>query len=140
MKRPVPLRPLAWLGLDVLLVLGFAAAGRASHQQAAPVLGAVLTAWPFLVGTFVGWGVVRSLRRQWPRQVGPGITVWFATVVLGMVLRRVTGAGTEWPFVIVASVTLAVLLIGWRALRQWRRSRYAAHLTARVREPSRGAR
>jgi hypothetical protein len=32
-----------------------------------------------------------------------------------MLLRRLTGEGTAWPFVVVATVVLAALLLGWRA-------------------------
>ncbi|EWT00862.1 membrane protein [Intrasporangium oryzae NRRL B-24470] len=102
--------------LDVLLVLVFAAVGRASHAEANPVLGVLSTAWPFLVGLVAGWLVVRSLRKGWPTDFGPGITVWFSTVLIGMVLRRAVGEGTAWTFVLVASVVLAVFLLGWRAL------------------------
>lgn len=102
--------------VDVVLVLVFAAIGRASHAETNPVLGAASTAWPFLVGTVVGWTVVRLRRKDWPLGVGPGITVWFSTVFFGMLLRLATQQGTALPFVAVAAVTLAVLLIGWRAL------------------------
>jgi hypothetical protein len=81
-------RPWVAFGLDAVLVVVFAAVGRASHEEANPVVGALVTAWPFLVGTIVGWAVVRVLRKAWPLGVGPGITVWFATVVIGMVLPR----------------------------------------------------
>lgn len=109
-------RPLVAFLLDVLLVIVFAAAGRASHDEANPVLGALLTAWPFLVGTVIGWVVVRLLRKAWPLEVGPGITVWFSTVLIGMALRQATGLGTAATFVLVAAVVLALFLIGWRAL------------------------
>jgi hypothetical protein len=36
------------------------------------------------------------------------------TVVLGMIFRRVAGEGTAWSFVLVATVVIAVLLLGWR--------------------------
>ncbi len=106
--------PVALL-VDVVLVVVFAAVGRASHEEG-PVLGALATAWPFLVGTLVGWAIVRVSRRQWPLGVAPGVTVWVATVLIGMVLRRATGSGTALSFVVVASVVLAVFLLGWRAL------------------------
>ena len=109
-------RPLVAFLLDVLLVIVFAAAGRASHDEANPVLGALLTAWPFLVGTVIGWVVVRLLRKSWPLEVGPGITVWFSTVLIGMALRQATGLGTAATFVLVAAAVLALFLIGWRAL------------------------
>jgi hypothetical protein len=118
MTAAVPLlrRPVVGFGLDVVLVVVFAAVGRASHDEANPVVGALLTAWPFLVGTVVGWVVVRLLRKAWPLEVGPGITVWFATLLFGMVLRQVTSHGTAVTFVLVAALVLGLFLIGWRAL------------------------
>jgi hypothetical protein len=109
-------RPPVALAVDVLLVVVFAGVGRASHDEANPVVGALATAWPFLVGTAVGWAIVRVLRKSWPLEVGPGITVWFATVLIGMVLRQSTGQGTAVSFVLVAALVLAILLVGWRAL------------------------
>ena len=109
-------RPVGAALTDVVLVVVFAAVGRASHDEGNPVVGALSTAWPFLVGTAIGWLVVRMLRGAWPLGVGPGITVWFATLVFGMLLRQVTGQGTAASFVVVAGGVLAVFLIGWRAL------------------------
>ena len=109
-------RPAVALVLDVLLVLVFAGVGRASHDEAGPVLGALVTAWPFLVGTAVGWLVVRAVRRVWPIDVPPGVTVWFATVLVGMLLRQAIGSGTAASLVVVASVVLALFLLGWRAV------------------------
>ena len=113
---PLTRRPALAFAIDVVLVLVFAAVGRASHAESSPVLGALTTAWPFLVGTLFGWGVVRLRRKRWPLEVGPGITVWFATVLFGMLLRLASGQGTALPFVAVAALTLAVLLVGWRAV------------------------
>ncbi|GAB3070590.1 hypothetical protein GCM10027053_39110 [Intrasporangium mesophilum] len=121
-------RPVVAFLLDVVLVIVFAAIGRASHAEANPVLGSLQTAWPFLAGTVVGWLVVRTLRKGWPVDVGPGITVWFATLVIGMVLRRATGSGTAPSFVVVAALVLALLLLGWRAL-----AAFAARRTTRPR-------
>ena len=36
--------------IDAALVIVFAALGRASHAEQNPVVGALATAWPFLVG------------------------------------------------------------------------------------------
>ena len=33
-----------------------------------------------------------------------------------MLLRQVTGAGTAWSFVLVATLVLSALLIGWRLI------------------------
>ncbi len=103
-------------GLDALLVLVFAAVGRASHDEGNVVLGVLSTAWPFLVGAAAGWAVVRARSRRWPLSVGRGIPVVVGAVVVGMLLRVVTGAGTAFSFVVVATLVLAALLLGWRAV------------------------
>jgi len=105
--------------VDVAFVLVFAAVGRASHQEGNAVVGALTTAWSFLVGAVVGWMLVRALSHRWPLTVGTGISVTIATVVVGMLLRALTGQGTAPSFVAVATVALAVLLVGWRAVVAW---------------------
>jgi hypothetical protein len=102
--------------VDVAFVLVFAAVGRATHDQVNPVLGVLATAWPFLVGLAVGWTLVRSLSHQWALDVGPAISVVVVTVVVGMLLRALTGQGTAPSFVLVATLVLAALLLGWRAV------------------------
>jgi hypothetical protein len=106
----------AAVALDALLVLVFAAVGRASHEETSPVLGVLGTAWPFLVGAAAGWALVRVRSRRWPVAVGPGIPVVVAAVVVGMLLRVVTGAGTALTFVVVATLVLGAFLLGWRAV------------------------
>ena len=125
-------RPAVALVLDVLLVLLFAAVGRASHDESGPVLGALVVAWPFLVGTAVGWLVVRVVRRTWPIDVAPGVMVWFATVLVGMLLRHAIGSGTAPSFVVVASVVLALFLLGWRAVGAYAVRRARAPRAART--------
>jgi hypothetical protein len=120
-------RPAVALLLDVLLVTVFAAVGRASHDETSPVAAVLSTAWPFLVGTGLGWLVVRVMRRSWPLDVAPGVTVWFATVAVGMVLRHAVGSGTAVSFVVVASVVLALFLLGWRALGSYAARRATRH-------------
>ena len=113
MRRPV--RSAGWLALDVVSVLAFCAVGRRSHAEGLTVSGVATTAWPFLSGTAVGWLVSRGWRR--PTAVLPtGVVVWLCTVVVGMLLRRATSAGTPVGFVIVAASVTAVLLLGWRAI------------------------
>jgi len=105
--------------VDLALVLVFAAVGRASHDEGNAVVGTLATAWPFLVGAVVGWALVRALSHRWPLTVGAGISVAVATVVGGMLLRVLTGQGTAPAFVAVATVAVAVLLVGWRAAVAW---------------------
>jgi hypothetical protein len=100
---------------DVLCVLVFVVIGRSTHEGVGGVPDVASTAWPFLVGLFVGWVVVRAWVRPfvlWP--VGAG--VWVSTVVVGMVLRAVSGQGTAAAFVVVAFVFLGFALLGWRGV------------------------
>ncbi|RDH80400.1 DUF3054 domain-containing protein [Mycolicibacterium moriokaense] len=109
MKRSSALGALA----DVVAVLVFCAVGRRSHAEGLTVTGLAETAWPFLVGTAVGWLLTRAWLR--PTAVVPtGLVVWVCTVVIGMLLRKATSAGVAISFIVVASVATAVLLLGWR--------------------------
>ena len=114
------------LVVDTVLVVAFAALGRASHDS--DILGGLWqTAWPFLVGLAVGWLVTLAWRAPL-EPVRTGLGVWAATVIGGMLLRAASGQGTAVAFIIVATLTLLVLLVGWRviaALVVRRRSRRA---------------
>ncbi|UXA07678.1 DUF3054 domain-containing protein [Mycobacterium sp. SMC-2] len=108
------MRRVVWLGLDVIGVLVFCAAGRRSHDEGLNIAGVAATAWPFLTGTVVGWLASRAWRR--PTAVVPtGVVVWLCTVVVGMVLRKASSAGVAASFVVVAASVTALLLLGWRA-------------------------
>ncbi|MGF2944665.1 DUF3054 domain-containing protein [Mycobacterium sp. Lab-001] len=118
------MRRLAYLVVDVVGVLVFCALGRRSHDEGITVTGVATTAWPFLTGTVVGWVASRGWRR--PTAVMPtGVVVWLSTVVVGMVLRKVTSAGVAASFVVVAASVTAVLLLGWRAAVRLARPRDA---------------
>lgn len=111
-RRPVPII-VAFL-VDVLLVVGFAATGRASHDSDV-LAGLWTTAWPFLAALAIGWLICRA----WRSPAAPwraGIPVWAVTFVGGMLVRALVGQGTALAFVLVAGATLALALIGWRAL------------------------
>ncbi|RLY94948.1 DUF3054 domain-containing protein [Kocuria tytonicola] len=100
-----------FLVVDLVLVVVFAAIGRASHGE--DVAGMLLTAWPFMVGALVGSLACRGANR--PAAVIPtGVSVWLCAVVGGMVLRTFTGQGTALAFVVVSIVVLGVLLVGYR--------------------------
>ncbi|HMT90106.1 MAG TPA: DUF3054 domain-containing protein [Dermatophilaceae bacterium] len=117
MGQPVRM-PWALL-LDLVLVIVFAAIGRASHAEQNAVLGALSTAAPFLVGTLAGWALVRARSRSWPLTVGTGIPVWLSTLGLGMLLRVLFGGSTAVSFILVAGAALAILLLGWRWVASW---------------------
>ncbi|MCM3500318.1 DUF3054 domain-containing protein [Microbacterium sp. P26] len=110
--------PALALFLDVVLVVVFAAIGRATHDG--DVLGPfgsglATTAWPFVAALLIGWAVTRAWRRP-TAVVRAGLPVWAITVALGMVLRALSGQGVAVAFIIVATITLAVFLVGWRGI------------------------
>lgn len=100
------------LAIDVVLVIAFAAIGRASHDSDVWT-GLWQTAWPFLAGLAAGWLVTLAWRAP-TAPVRTGLGVWAVTVAGGMLLRWASGAGIAVPFVVVAAVTLLVALVGWR--------------------------
>ena len=100
---------------DAALILAFAAIGRDAHQRGEIITGVLATAWPFLAGAAASWLALRLWRDPlalWPA----GVVVWLGTVTVGMLLRAVTGQSVVLPFVIVALLTLAVFLLGYRLL------------------------
>ncbi|TLH65525.1 DUF3054 domain-containing protein [Mycolicibacterium cosmeticum] len=99
---------------DAVAVVIFCSVGRRSHAEGVTLTGVAETAWPFLTGTLVGWLIARGWRR--PTSITPtGLIVWVSTVAVGMLLRKATSAGTAFSFVVVATLTTAILLLGWRA-------------------------
>lgn len=121
------MRYLPALIIDAILVLIFAAIGRASHNE--DPMGFFLTAWPFLVALVVGHAIAALVparpRRPW--SLGWGLIVWVVTVVGGMLLRVATGDTAETPFIVVATLVLGLFLLGWRL---------AALLVRRYRAPA----
>ena len=101
---------------DAALVTLFAGIGSATHSpDAISAWGIAMTAWPFLVALAVGWVVSVA----WRAPLAPlrtGIPVWLVTVGGGMLLRMLLGQGAALPFVIVATLALLALLVGWRLI------------------------
>jgi hypothetical protein len=103
------------IGIDVFVVVLFVAIGRRNHDESSAFAEVLRTAAPFLVGLAVAWTAVRAWQR--PTSVWTGVAIWPVTVLVGMVLRRLAfDRGTATSFVVVATVFLGVLLVGWRAL------------------------
>ncbi len=108
---------------DAVVVLVFAVIGRVSHDKGLTLGGLAHTAWPFLVGTAAGLALAHFAHDD-PRSTRAGIRVWLLTLAIGMVLRRLTDAGTAASFVVVATIVLGVLFLGWRfvaRVRRWTR-------------------
>lgn len=104
--------PLA-VGLDVFVIVLFAAAGRRTHDQGAALTSVLNTAAPFLIGLAIAWLLVRAWRR--PTAVLVGVAIWPLTVLAGMILRRALwDRGTAASFVLVTTVFVGACLVGWR--------------------------
>ena len=111
---PRRLHPALAFGHDLVAVLVFCAVGRASHQEEATFAGYLMTVWPFALALAVATAIVLATRRLRPENLAAGGIVWIVTVALGMILRAASGQGTALPFVIVATITLAVFFSVWR--------------------------
>ncbi|QAY72383.1 DUF3054 domain-containing protein [Agromyces protaetiae] len=119
------------LALDFVLVVVFAAIGRANHGEAV-LPGLFGTVWPFAVALGVAWIALLAWRAPL-RPVRTGLPVWAITVAGGLLLRGVTGGGTALPFIIVTAITLGVFLVGWRLIAAAvSRSRAKARAKARA--------
>jgi peptidoglycan/LPS O-acetylase OafA/YrhL len=114
-NRPPAASIAVYAAIDVVLVVVFVLIGRRNHDEGFALVGTVTTLWPFLAGLAVGWLGMRAWRSP-TRVVWTGIGIWIATVAVGMALRAVSGQGTAFSFVVVATLVLGVFLIGWRAL------------------------
>lgn len=100
----------AWV-VDVIVVAVFVLVGRRSHGE--DLIGFVTTFLPFFAGMQTGWLLRGGAAASAPLR--SGLPIWGATVVLGLVLRVLTGDTAAPSFVVVTTVLLGILLIGWRA-------------------------
>ena len=101
------------LPLDLAAIAIFAAIGRSSHAEGVSLSGVLGTAWPFFAGCLVGTIAARIGRASYWFS---GLVIWLSTLIVGMILRVLTGPGTALSFTIVATITLGVFLLGWRAV------------------------
>ena len=101
--------------LDVVAILIFVAIGRGVRDHGVNLRGLASTAWPFLVGLGVGWFVLIRQHRPITTMSG-GVVAWVSTVVLGMILRVVSGQGTAVAFIVVAFVFLGAFMFAWRVV------------------------
>ena len=116
-------RRLVPLVLDVASVLLFVAVGRDAHDEDGGVGGVLTIAAPFLVGLGVACLASPRLRRR-PTSLRAGLDAWVSAVAIGMLLRRVVwDRGTALSFVVVTTVVLGFLLLGWRAVSSFTRRR-----------------
>ena len=87
---------------DAAAILLFALLARVAHRgdRGLTVWTWLDTAWPFLVGVAIAWLAARRVFQG----SAQGMGIWWA--------RHATVP--HWSFIIVASVTSALLLFGWR--------------------------
>ncbi len=112
--RPSARKVVLAAAADLVLVVVFAAIGRASHGEAV-FGGLAVTAWPFVVALVLGWLVSLAWRAP-DAALRTGLPVWAVTVAGGMVLRAASGQGVQVAFIIVAAIVLLLFLVGWRAV------------------------
>jgi Protein of unknown function (DUF3054) len=99
---------------DAVAVVVFAAVGRLSHGEADDLLGLVGTVAPFGVGLVAAW--TTPVVRRDPASWRAGAVAVVCTVGIGLVLRAGFTGRLPLSFAVVATISLAVLLIGWRGL------------------------
>jgi uncharacterized membrane protein YbjE (DUF340 family) len=101
--------------LDAASVIVFVAVGRRNHNEGTAIDGVMTVAAPFLIALAIGWFVGRAWHR--PMKLRSGVIIWLTTVVVGMLLRNlVFDRGTATSFIIVATLFLGVVLLGWRVI------------------------
>ena len=106
--------------VDLILVVLFTIVGHYTHSHNFDPEGLMTTAWPFVASLVLAW----LLAAVWDRPISPlatGTGVWAITVLVGLVLRGVTGAGGEpgtvpVSFMIVATSLNLITLVGWRII------------------------
>lgn len=106
--------PALALVADLAAVIVFAAIGRASHAESDGLPGLLGTVAPFAVGLLVAWAT--PWLRVRPAGLRAGGVVLVGTVVIGLALRAVFLGRLPLSFAIVAVISLAVLLLGWRGV------------------------
>lgn len=98
---------------DLLLILLFVLIGRSSHGHELTFAGVFVTFWPFAAGVLAGWLLIWRTHRN-PLTRTSGLIIALLTVLFGMLLRVVSGQGTEFTFILVATLFLSLFLIVWR--------------------------
>lgn len=113
------------LVIDLVLVVIFAAVGRASHGLNA--LGILSTAWPFLLACLIGWIVVQ-LAKFAGTGLRAGLAMALVTWLGGIGIRLLSGNTADPAFILVAGATLTLFQLGWRIIHHLvsRRRRTAA--------------
>ncbi|MBC7517312.1 MAG: DUF3054 domain-containing protein [Microbacteriaceae bacterium] len=111
----IRISPILAAAIDLLLIAVFVLIGRGSHAEAGTASGFLATLWPFAAGALLGWLLGRVWRH--PVQIRfTGLLIVGCTVVLGMLLRGLSGQLVAPAFIAVTTVVLSIFLLGWRAI------------------------
>lgn len=96
-------------------MLIFVVAGLRNHSEDTAVGEVLSIAAPFLIALAVGWLVSRAWRQ--PMNLRNGAIIWASTIVVGLLLRNLVFArGVATSFIVVTTLFLGALLLGWRAI------------------------
>lgn len=101
--------------VDLVLVLAFIAVGHYQHYRDFDPSALTQTAWPFIASLVLAWLLIRV----WDRPLSPfatGTGVWAVTVLVGLMLRAISGVSVAEAFLIVATGLNFVTLVGWRLI------------------------
>lgn len=103
--------------IDLVLTAVFCIIGRLSHAEGvfSDLPGLLHTTWPF-VAALAAAHIVLLIARTRADRIPAGLIIWAVTVIGGLALRALSGQGTALPFMIVATLVLALFLVGWRAV------------------------
>ncbi|MDF3050289.1 MAG: rane protein [Pseudonocardia sp.] len=99
---------------DAVAVVVFAAVGRLSHGEADDLLGLIGTAAPFGAGLVAAWAT--PVVRREPASLRAGAVAVVCAAGIGLLLRAGFTGSLPLSFAVVATASLAVLLLGWRGL------------------------
>ena len=115
MTNPVSHRQIVLAAtFDVVAIIVFVVIGRRNHDEGTALRGMLRVAAPFLIGLAVGWLIARAWKE--PTSTTTGMVIWPVTVVVGMLVRRFAfDNGTALAFIVVATMFIGLLLVGWRA-------------------------
>ena len=97
---------------DAVAVVVFAAVGRLSHGEADDLFGLAATAAPFGVGLVAAWAT--PVVRAKPVGLRAGAVAVLCVAGVGLLLRAGFTGRLPLSFAVVATISLAVLLLGWR--------------------------
>lgn len=105
------------IAFDLLAVVAFVLVGRLQHgaAEAFEVGGLLTTLWPFVGGLAIALLVATVTHRPY-RTLTAGVGIAAVTVAGGLCLRYASGQGMALSFVIVTTVVIGALMLGWRLL------------------------